>query len=114
MADDQEPRESWWAALETFRAEVNERLAHGDEIMANLKAGVDENTRMTRQTKDATEEIKETTAEIREFLITMKSLMKLGNMLSAITIKVWKPLSYISATFAAVGSLYLAWKSSGK
>jgi hypothetical protein len=99
--------ESWWAALDDLKSTMERRLQEGDERMTALQAGVDENTELTKK-------IDKNTAEIVDIMGTLKSLLKVCNALSTVAVKIWKPISYISATFAALGSLYLAWKSSGK
>lgn len=106
MSDRQdEPGESWWAALEGLRQEVHEQgeqLKRGDTRMTSIQADVAENTRMTAQTKETIDDIKGTTDEIRDFFNTLKSLLKLGNMLSAVTIKIWKPISYVAAAALSI------------
>lgn len=94
--------ESWWAALEQLRSDVDERFDKGDKRMTLIQADVAENTRLTSQTKQTIDDIKGSTDEIREFLSTMKSLMKLGNMLSSVTIKIWKPISYVAAAALSI------------
>ncbi len=97
-----------------WRASVNERLQVGDTRMAtiedevkDLKTAVDENTEVSKSTKGDT-------AEILEFMTTLKSLLKFGNALSSVAIKIWKPLSYIAATLSAVAVAWAAWRGSGK
>lgn len=112
MSDQQEePGESWWAALEGLRQEVHEQgeqLKKGDRRMTSIQADVAENTRMTAETKATIDGIKGTTDEIRDFFNTLKSLLRLGNMLSAVTIKIWKPIGYVAG---AALSLVLLWQS---
>ena len=95
-----EPGASWWAELQ----EVKHRLEEGDARMSALQAGVDENTRLTKETN-------EKATEIFEFLTTMKSLLKLGNMLSSVTIKVAKPISYVATIVAAVATAWAVFRS---
>jgi hypothetical protein len=103
-APDQSGRatESWWAALEQLRSDVDDRFDKGDRRMTSIQADVAENTRITAETKATIDRIEGTTDEIREFFNTLKSLLKLGNMLSSVTIKIWKPISYVAAAALSI------------
>lgn len=102
-----EPGASWWAELHDLKTEVraqSERLAAGDLRMTEMQRGINENTRLTAETNARTN-------EIYEFLTTMKSLLKLGDMLSTVTIKIWKPISYVAGAIAAFATAWTIFRS---
>lgn len=100
---DEGPGASWWAELESLRSSVETRFDEGEKRMTSMQSDIAENNRMTA-------EIKGTTDEIREYLATMKSLLKLGNMLSSVTIKIWKPISYVAAAALSIIMFFQALK----
>lgn len=103
--------ESWWAALEQLRSDVDDRFDKGDRRMTSIQADVAENTRITAETKATIDRIEGTTDEIRDFFNTLKSLLKLGNMLSSVTIKVAKPISYVATIVAAAATAWAVFRS---
>lgn len=111
MPDQQnEPGQSWWAEFHELKASVERRFEEGDVRMTSMQADIAENNRLTAETKNTVDAVKGTTDEIREYLATMKSLLKLGNMLSSVTIKIWKPISYVAAAALSIIMFFQALK----
>ena len=112
MPDQQnEPGQSWWAEFHELKASVERRFEEGDVRMTSMQADIAENNRLTAETKNTVDAVKGTTEEIREFLATMKSLLKLGDMLSTVTIKIWKPISYVAGAIAAFATAWTIFRS---
>jgi chromosome segregation ATPase len=100
-----------------FRSSVNGRLeAVAEELhkgesrfqsvedrMDRLEAKLDNNTTITARLEKATK-------DIVEFIETLTVLLKFGDWLSRVAVKIWKPASYIAATIAAVIAAWASFK----
>lgn len=110
--------ESWWAALEgvkaevqSFKSDVKGQLDDGALRMTRIEAGQAVTNQAVAENTKLTQTVVENTTAIAEFMATLKGLLKFGNFLSVLTTRIWKPASLIAMTVAAAAAAWVSIKT---